>query len=308
MYFIYGEELFLIDKEIKKILKENGTEKPIFFDAESSIYDVLNEINTFSIFDDKKVIVLKDFSLLTKSNIAYDKEIINSINNKNKNCILIFTFSNVKPKSLSTLFQYLLDNATIKEVKKYSNTELSGVIQEIVKSKGGNILNINAILLSIKLPNDLNLIIREIDKLLLENKEITKDMIKNSIAKYHSNNIFEFINSLQESDASGLFRAYKERVDNGDSIVNLVSQLSNALILCSNIYSYKVGNMRIEEIADQLKIHIFRVKKADELLKTMGIEKIKKIIQMLSDLDSNIKSGKIDEVIGFEKLLLEIIR
>ncbi|MGL5205439.1 MAG: DNA polymerase III subunit delta [Metamycoplasmataceae bacterium] len=308
MYFIYGEELFLIDKEIKKILKSNEGAKPIFFDAESSIYDVLNEINTFSIFDDKKIIILKDFNLLTKSNTAYDQELINSINNKNESCILIFAFSSSKPKSPSTLFRYLLDNAKVIEIKKYSNAELSGIIQKIVDSKGGTILNINAILLSVKLPNDLNLIIREIDKLLLENSEITKDMIKNSIAKYHSNNIFEFINSFQESDASGLFRAYKEKIDNGESIVNLISQLSNALILCSNIYSYKASNMRIEEIANKLKIHIFRVKKSNELLNTMGIEKIKKIIQMLSDLDSNIKTGKIDEVIGFEKLLLEIIR
>ncbi|MGL5204970.1 MAG: DNA polymerase III subunit delta, partial [Metamycoplasmataceae bacterium] len=222
--------------------------------------------------------------------------------------ILIFTFSDVKPKTPSTLFKYLMDNAKVLEIKKYDNKEISSIIQKIVASKGGTILNINAILLSIKLPNDLNLIVREIDKLLLENKEITKEMIKNSISKYNSNNIFEFINSFQESDASGLFRAYKERIDNGDSIVTLMSQLSNALILCSNIYSYKASNMRIEEIADQLKIHIYRVKKANELLKTMGIEKIKKIIQMLSDLDSNIKTGKIDESIGFEKLLLEIIR
>ncbi|MGL5590622.1 MAG: DNA polymerase III subunit delta [Metamycoplasmataceae bacterium] len=308
MYFIYGEELFLIEKEIKKILKANEGAKPMFFDAESSIYDVLNEINTFSIFEDKKIIILKNFNLLTKSNSAYDQELINSIINKNENCILIFAFSDIKPKSPSTLFKYLLDNAKVIEVKKYSNAKLGGIIQKIVQSKGGTILNINAILLSVKLPNDLNLIISEIDKLLLENKEITKDMIKNSIAKYHSNNIFEFINSFQESDASGLFRAYKEKIDNGESIVNLISQLSNALILCSNIYSYKASNMRIEEIADKLKIHIFRVKKANELLNTMGIEKIKKIIQMLSDLDSNIKTGKIDEVIGFEKLLLEIIR
>lgn len=308
MYFIYGDELFLIDKQIKKILKQNDGVKPIFFNAESSVYDVINEINTFSIFEDKKIIILKDFSLLTKSNTAYDQEIINSVKNKNDNCILIFTFSEQKPKTPSTLFKFLLDETKVIEVKKYTNVELSSIIQEIVKSKGGTISNINAILLSIKIPNDLNLIVREIDKLLLENKEITKEMIKTSISKYNLNNMFEFINSLQEGDASGLFRSYKDRIDNGDSIVNLISQLANALILCSNIYSYKASNIRIEEISQEMNIHIFRIKKSNELLNTIGIKRIKKIIQMLSDLDTDIKSGKINEIIGFEKLLLEIIR
>ncbi|MGL6124907.1 MAG: DNA polymerase III subunit delta [Metamycoplasmataceae bacterium] len=308
MYFIYGEELFLINKQIKKILKENMGIKPIFFDTESSVYDVVNEINTFSIFEDKKIIVLKDFNLLAKSNTAYDQEIINSIKNKNSNCVLIFSYSEAKPKTPSVLFKFLLDNAKVIEIKKYTNAELSGIIQDIVKSKGGIISNINAILLSVKLPNDLNLIIKEIDKLLLENKEITKEMIKTSIAKYNSNNIFEFINCFQESDASGLFRAYKERIDNGDTIINLISQLANALILCSNIYSYKSINMRIEEIAEEMNIHIFRVKKGNEFLNTMGIKRIKNIIQMLTNLDTDIKKGRVGEVIGFEKLLLEIIR
>lgn len=308
MYFIYGEELFLIDKQIKKILKQNNDAKPVFFNSESSIYEVINEINTFSIFEDRKIVVIKDFHLLTKSNDSYDQEMINSIKNKNINCVLIFTYSDKKPKVETTLFKYLLSDAQVKEIKKYTNVELSKIINEIVKSKGGEISNINSILLSLKLPNDLNLIVREIDKLLLESKEITKEMIMTSISKYNTNNIFEFINSFQESDASGLFRSYKERIDNGDSIVNLISQLSNALILCSNIYSYKCLNMRIEEIAVEMNIHVFRIKKANDLLNTFEIKRIKKLIQMLSDLDTNIKNGKVNEVIGFEKLLLEIIR
>jgi DNA polymerase-3 subunit delta len=308
MYFIYGEELFLIDKQIKKILKENSDAKSIFFDANSTIYEAINEINTFSIFDDKKIIIFKDFYLLTKPNAAHDQEMINSIKNKNENIVLIFTYPEAKPKAQTTLFKYLLKETKSIEVKKYTQMQLAGVIREIVSSKGGSITNIDSILLSTKLPNDLNLIIREIDKLLIEDKGITKEMIYTSISKYNSNNIFEFINSFQEGDVAGLFRSYKERVDNGEAIINLISQLSNALILCSSIHSYKALRMRVEEIAEEMKIHIFRVKKANELLKTMGFKRIEVLIQMLSELDTKIKNGEINEVIGFEKLLLEIIR
>ncbi len=308
MYFIYGEEQFLIDKQIKKILKHNNGVKPIFFDAETSMYEAINEVNTFSIFDDKKIIIFKDFYLLNKSKLSDDQEIINSIKNRNNNCLLIFTYSYLVPKIKTSLFQYLLNEAKVIEVKKYTNQELIAVIKEIIESKGGKISNINSILLSTKLPNDLNLIIREIDKLLLEDKEITKEMILTSISKYNSNNIFDFINSFQERDASGIFRSYKEKIDNGESIINLISQLSNALILCSNIYSYKATRLMIEEIAVETKIHIFRIKKADQLLKDLGFKKIRELIHMMSDLDTNIKTGVIDEVIGFEKLLLEIIR
>ena len=308
MYFIYGEELFLIDKQIKKILKKNNDAKSIFYDANSTIYEAINEINTFSIFDDKKVIIFKDFYLLSKSTATHDQEMINSIKNKNENIILIFSFSEVKPKSPTPLFKYLLKETQAIEVKKYTQLQLAGVIREIITSKGGSIANIDSILLSTKLPNDLNIIIREIDKLLLEDKQITKEMIYTSISKYNSNNIFEFINSFQDNDVVGLFRSYKERIENGEVIINLISQLSNALILCSTIQSYKSLRKRVEEISEEMKIHIFRVKKADELLRNLGFKRIKILIEMLSELDYKIKSGEINEVIGFEKLLLEIIR
>ena len=87
-----------------------------------------------------------------------------------------------------------------------------------------------------------------------------------------------------------------------------MGQLSNALILCTTINSYTKSRIRIEEIAEETKIHIFRIKKANELLKSYGMSKITNLIKMLSNLDNDIKSGKIDEIIGFEKLLLEIIR
>jgi DNA polymerase-3 subunit delta len=308
MYFIYGEELFLIDKQIKKIIKQNADAKSIFFDANSTIYEAINEINTFSIFDHKKILIFKDFYLLTKSNAAHDNEIINSIKNMNENIILIFTYSDAKPKAQTPLFKYLLKEMQAIEVKKYTQMQLATIIREIVISKSGSISNINSILLSTKLPNDLNLIIREIDKLLMEDKEITKEMIYDSVSKYNSNNIFEFINSFQEGDVSGLFRSYKERVDNGESIINLMSQLSNSLILCSTIHSYKASRMRIEEIAEEMKIHIFRIKKANTLLKTLTFKRVEILIEMLSELDTKIKSGEINEVIGFEKLLLEIVR
>lgn len=308
MYLIYGEELFLINKEIKKILKQNNSLKPIYFDFESSIYDVANEINTFSIFDDQKIIVCKNFSLLSKGNAEIEKEFINSISNKNDNCVLIFTFTESKPKTLTPLFKYLLENSKFKEVKKYTETQLIPVIRQIIESKNGIISNMNCILLSTKLPNDLTVIVREIEKLLLENKEITKEMILTSIPKYNSDNIFAFINSFQDKDASGLFKSYYEKIEEGETITNLISQLSNNLILCSNVHSYKSLKTKINEISEKMNIHIYRVKKADELLINLGIERIKNLIQILSNLDINIKRGLIDEIIGFEKLLLEIIR
>ncbi|MDK2819952.1 MAG: DNA polymerase III subunit delta [Mycoplasmataceae bacterium] len=308
MYFIYGEELFLIKKEIKKICNENSDVIPIVFHSDCSIYDFINEINTFSIFQDKKIVILNDFYLLNKSNTQDEKEVINSINNKNENCILIFVYSEASPKIKTPLFKFLQDKANKIEIKKYTNSELVHVIRKIVESKGGVISNMNCILLSTKLPNDLNLIIQEIDKLLLEENEISKNMILTSVSKYSSDNIFEFINSFNDKDASGLFRGYKEKINNGESITNLMSQLSNALILCTTINSYIKSRVRLEEIAVETKIHIFRIKKANELLKSYGIDKISNLIEMLSELDNDIKSGTINEVIGFEKLLLEIIR
>lgn len=64
MYFVYGNDPFLVEKNIKKLCKRiNATNeydiiKYSFVD--NSPEAIINEINTYGLFSSKKIIILED--------------------------------------------------------------------------------------------------------------------------------------------------------------------------------------------------------------------------------------------------------
>ncbi|MGL4343257.1 MAG: DNA polymerase III subunit delta [Metamycoplasmataceae bacterium] len=309
MFFIYGNEYFYIKKEINKIFKQNNGFKIIKFDEEDSYSEICETILNYSIFEPNKIIVIDNFFLLKKEQKEKAEAFIKILKNETSNQIIIFTIYNETKIELKTSFaKFLIKNAKVIEVKKNEDKNLPYIIEDIVKSKGGIISKINAIYLSTKMPNDLMLIINEIDKLIHNHNEITKENIDESISKYQSKNVFEFINALNEKDTYLVFKSYYEKYNNGEPIANFISQVANLLLLSSLIYSYKKNKKSLDEISKDLNIHKFRIENGNKLLTKLGIENIHNLINKLANLDSDIKSGIIDDKIGFEFLLLQYLK
>ena len=63
-----------------------------------------------------------------------------------------------------------------------------------------------------------------------------------------------------------------------------------------------------EKISNLLKKHIFVIKKNSDLLKIISYPRLQKYLKDLAELDIKIKENKIDEKIGFESFLLNVIR
>ena len=67
-FLVYGNDSFLVKNNIKKIIKRKGTKESniIFYDlTENSIEEVIEELNTFDLFDNQKIVVITNTIFLT---------------------------------------------------------------------------------------------------------------------------------------------------------------------------------------------------------------------------------------------------
>ncbi|RTZ68864.1 MAG: DNA polymerase III subunit delta [Tenericutes bacterium] len=304
MKYFYGQETYLINREIKRISK-SGEYEVVIYDETSKLDDIIMEITTYSLFNDDKLIILKNISAFSNKDEAM--EIINTISKSLEGVTIIFvTYDDKIPKG--KLGDYLKKNSETREFKSLSKNDVPSTIIEIVESKGGSITNGAAISLANKIPHDLRIIISEIEKLLHESNEITQEMIDHSISDYSIIDAFAFSNAVASLDTAEIMSTYQIQIQSGKEPMTLIAQMATVFTLAETVDSYKEVGMNLNQIATETGIHKFRIKKANELLNRLTRISIHELITKLTELESNIKSGLIDPKIGLTNFLLHLIK
>jgi DNA polymerase-3 subunit delta len=234
MKFIYGKESFLIKKEVEKFINKYNIE-PIYYSDDESIDDIILDFSTISLFKKPKLFVIQNHQMF-KNNDGVDK-FLNHLN-QNKENKIIFTYDTDKIFRTNKLTNYLLKNAKCKEVQSITFKQLIPTINNIVRSKGGSIENLATINLSTKLPLDLRIIILEIEKLLLQNKIITNEMVEKSIENYAREDVFALSNALTQKDSHGIISAYQNKKKLGEDVSIIIGQITSTLSLALLISFY----------------------------------------------------------------------
>lgn len=304
MEFIYGQEGFLINQEVNKLIKKYDID-PIIYSNGESLDNILLDVSTASMFSDEKLIVIKNHPAFEKE--MDSKYFIDAIENNN-DVKVIFSYETAKLDKKISLIKFLLSNAKCTEFKSIDSKNVIPTIKKIVEEKGGTIDNNALIQMANKLPEDLRIIMNEVEKLLFENHHITISMVNTSIGEYLKDDFFALSNSLTARDPIGIMHAYKKKKAASEDATYIISQISSTLSLALTVSSYREQGLSNSDISEKLKIHIFRIKKASELISSSNGSNIKELIKSLAQLDADIKMGIIDPEHGIEVYLLKLIK
>ena len=134
IYLLYGNKDYRINEEIKKITKNIDKINITKYDLnEDEIKDAINDAETYSLFQDKKVIIIENANMFT-GNTSKDADIIEKyIENENPSTTLILIVRNEKIDSRKKITKLLqkkgkiielnedinIDNLIKKELKEY---------------------------------------------------------------------------------------------------------------------------------------------------------------------------------------------
>ena len=312
IYVFYGNEPFLIDKEINKIIKNNNISDFNISNYDLSIdniQDVIDDALTISLFDEKKAIIVNNAYIFTGSTIKKDKEDNNDIlleylEHINQDSIIIFISDSEKLDERKKIVKALHKSANIKSFIKNNNP--SEIIKEWLKDYKISYNDIN--LLISRVGTDLGILEQEIEKIKIykdQDREITKEDIINTTTKNIDIDIFELINKIIEHDTEHAIEIYYEMLKRNEEPIKILIILANQFRIMYQAKELYSKGYSGNDIAKILDIHPYRIKLALEKNYNYSSKKLLSYLETLANLDYSIKTGNMDASLGLELFIME---
>lgn len=146
-------------------------------------------------------------------------------------------------------------------------------------------------------------LVSEFDKLLLANQPITKQLIQDVSEPYPEATAFELLDSVfsgQESRVYELIALLREREDPYQFFGLLSSQVLALFAVTA------AGTRRPDEVAKDMGLHPFVVKKLTTVARKLGKKTVEQLIDRLAHADERIKTTGVDPWRQLEITLLNI--
>ena len=298
LYLIESDNYKAISLELDKILLKNNISRDelIRYDlTETNISDVINDLDTYGFFEERKVIYASDAFFLTtsKGEIEHD---INSftkyVNNPSPDNILIISCSKLDGKK----------NICKLVKEKFNCVSISSDPKDFIKkkTKGYKITYDTINYLIYTVGDNLERIDNELDKLMMykiDDKEITRNDIDLIVVKKVDDNIFDLIDAIIKKNKKKSLTIYNEMVNYGEEVFKLLISLSNQIRL---IYQVKVlRNYHDNDIADILNLKNPRqVYAIRQKISSYTKEELLDYLYKLALMDEDLKLGKsIDKIV-----------
>ncbi len=319
VYFFWGQEEYLMDKEIKKLKSElldvsfmsmayKVFDNPPFTDLLGCVQAApLMFGNTLSIVSLDKYLISNKLSLDDKQieSLEYAlKNISDSVN-------IIFICKiprdeNKKPDSRKKFYKTLSKYSQVREFAQFPayKKELNAQIAQMAKEKELSINSANVEIMKEQIGVNLTLIDSELEKLKIAihpKKTIDADDIKKYCVS--SEDTYILADLLIEGNKNEILKQYNLLTEKKHPL-EIFALLQNSMQRFIFIKNYS-NKMSAKEIAAQLRLHEFIVMKTQEKLRKTSLDNLIQIRKNLINAEYKIKSGqKISDEMVLETTLL----
>lgn len=308
---IYGKNDFLVENKVKELVHNTEVEEINInrYDLlETNSEDVIEDLRTISFFSDKKVVIIDNFEDLLNKDQTVINEWIDYLKKPNPDVFLFIILKELINEE-NQLGKVLLQYSYLEEVKDMTNDMFPNYLKNYLKEKKFDIDKTACDELLNRTDYNLTLIMQELEKLMLynfEEKKITLSSVEQLVSKNLEENIYELTNSILSNNSNKTIEIYYDLLAKSEdplrimnSIITKVRQLIHTKILLEKRYNQ-------EEIKNHFNIKsgaaYYLIKEAN----AVSFELLESILERLSQLDFDIKTGKIDKKIGLEIFVLGV--
>jgi len=313
--FLYGEDSYRSKRKLEEIIEsykkihKSGLNL-IYFDADSQDFkDFAGNLKITSMFDEKKLIILRGlFSAKGGPASGWQEGLSENIKNLKEIKDIIVIYENVAIDKRNKLLKTLEKEVKCQEFNFLQPSLLKKwTKQEFEKNKTKINPEAEDLLIGF-VGNNLWQMANEIKKLsdYKRGSVIKKEDVELQVRAKTESDIFKTIDALASKNKKQAIDLLHKHIENGDSPLYLLSMIS-----------YQFRNLLIiKELQDVQKpyaviikksgLHPFVVKKSYELCNQFSFLQLKKIYQKIFQIDSDIKTGKIEAEIALDLLVSEI--
>jgi len=305
-YFYYGDEDYLLMQELSKLKKKFLTDDSLAieeFKEKSSVEDLVDAVFSVGLFAKQKLIIYYGIPNIRDDYFNYFKKLFSDESSENTICFILRKMPDKRKK----IVKFLMSECQSKEFKKFEvwhRDKVLAIVREMLASKGCEIENIALNHLLDIVGSDLWMISSNIDKIatsILPRTQIKKDDV-HCYASNGEQSTFDFIDDFRKKNKQKVFQFLSD-IKKPEEAYPLLSMLSSHVRLLLLLKSCNSTN--VNDLVKKAGKSPYYVKKLVSDLKLWGIAELKQLLASCHELDYLGKSGKINPLIGLEKIGLE---
>lgn len=308
IYLISGESNELIKEQLDDIIADCLNVLYIDYNN-SSIDEILAEASYYSLFNDKKVIIVKNANFFGSDKIAEDnsKKLLNYFSNPNEFTTLVFT-TNLKIDSKKKIVKTIKENFNLISITNLKQYELLSKIKSIFNSEGFNIDDESLNYIIVNNSNNYDLIFNEINKIMLYYNEPSKILyndVVNIVSKSLDTNNFKFVDKVVAKDLGEAFKLFNDLKLTKTEPLLLISLLAREYRMMLIAKNLKQAHYSVYDICSELGLQDWQLDKFIRNGTKFKTSELESKLIGLAELDFNIKTGKIEKWNGLAKLIVD---
>jgi len=320
--FLYGSDTYRSRQKLNEIIEHHKKVHKSglnlkFFEGESlNFQDFKDEIETISMFKEKKLMVLEGIFLNQKFKEEFLKEKEKIANSKN----IILFYEKGEINENEQFFKFIKENSKSQEFKLLEGEKLKNwaknefenfgvkidpkALEKLLEFVGNNLWQMtNEIkkLVSYKKPTVCSPHPHSIQEIKIEIEDIEL-LVKPKI----ETDIFKTIDAIATKNKKQALFLIHKHLEKGDTPLYLLSMINFQFRNLLTIKSCIEKNIPYYSILKMSKLHPFVVKKGWQQVNKFTFQELKKIYQKIFEVDLNVKTGRIDSQTALDLLIAEI--
>ena len=310
-YLLYGTEKFLIDKEVKNIINKSKVDSINIskYDLEvNTIKEILEDIQTVSLFSDKKLIIIDNAFIFTRTlnKKIDDVDLISDyLKSSIESVTVVFICNSEKIDNTKKIVKYIKDSGAIKEFNKQKNinSSVKSMFDDYKVSDDAINYLIN------RVGSNLEIIYNEIEKLKIykiDDKIITKKDIEELTVENIDVDIFKFIDDIINKNKESSLKTYKELLKLNKEPIKIIALLGSKFRLMYQASTLAKKGYTEDSISEILGVHKYPVHLAILSGYKYNPKILLKYLDDLASLDIGIKTGESDPELALELFILKV--
>ncbi len=316
VYAICSTDQYRLDKEANTLIASLNIEDVFRFNAtDIDEGDLLQELNTPSLFGDKVIVITHPIFLENDYKFTYKKDFINYFTEPNPDITLILLIDFLYDKN-NELIKLISSKTKIKHLASLDEKDLNKFIVQLLKEEDYSIDEdaINELIKRTK--SDSLMIGNELEKLKMycDNKNITISNVVDLVTMDIEKKMYELTNLYFDNNTKSLMQTYydlvlfsqtkgdgEKRFDVHMGIVTAFINKTTELFYTKKLIS---KGMKSAEIAEFYKVKPGQAYHMEKAAKKISMNSLKELIDRLQKLDYDLKTNISDKNLAIELFLL----
>lgn len=307
---LHGENSLFTGRKLAEIIasyrgKHSSGLAFFVFDSGADFSDIKSAWETVSMFEEKKLLVLKN----TLSDKKIKEEVIAYLRaqkaKEDKDRIIVFSESGVLVKKSADNAWLCEAPSIVQESKNPVGAQLSAWVSHEAKKQGAEIDADAVTFLVQACPGDVWRLSSEIAKLARYDKYITKAHVKLMVHYTETAQLFDAVSALAEKNTAQAIREFSRVLEEQEwaGVLGLIVYQFRAIVKARILLDEKASSDAIEK---EMGMHPFALRKTLGYAKKYTRAQAESLFGALCDMDAGLKTGRISFEPALEHFVLRV--